>query len=408
MTFRIYIATVLIALGLSTPAIAQTHPPVPFKIDVPQEKLERVLGQLKDARFPDRLGNGDWSNGASSLFLEEFRDYITTKYDWRKTEARLNAFPQFMAKVDGYELHYFHVKGEGLNPTPLILSHGWPGSVYEFLHLIGPLTTPSKFGGDAKDAFTVIVPSVPGYGWSELATNKVIGPKTTADLFHKLMTDVLGYQSYGAQGGDIGSLIVSQMAARYPKNVLGVHMNIVPWDWKPVASQTQEEKDWFAKGQVFQRAQFDYFFMQAQEPTTVAFALHDNAVGLSAWILDKIFSWTDHQGAITDAISMDDLATFIMIYALTDTIDTSVWWYKGILTENGGIFHPTPGQKVGVPTGFVIFPRDLLNALPPRTWVEGQYNIVHWTDMQSGGHFAAVEEPDLFLNDVRKFFRLLR
>ncbi len=395
--------------------------PTPFRIQVTQDKLERVVGQFANAHFPPRLGAGDWRLGTSDAFMHTFRDYLVNSYDWRRVEAAMNVYPQFQVRIDGHEVHYFHIKGEGLSPTPLILTHGWPGSVFEFVHLIEQLTEPSKFGLSPDDAFTVVIPSIPGFGWSRLADGKTLGPKSTADLWHTLMTRVLGYQRFGAQGGDLGSLISSQLAARHGQSVIGLHMNIVPWDWKPEDARSPEEQAWFDAGQAYQRAEFDYFFMQAQEPTVLGFALYDNPVGIAAWILDKVYAWSDHKGrndanddgtlspqVLTHAISLDDLATFVMIYALTDTIATSIWWYQGIFSENGGIFHPTPGKKVEVPTGFAIFPKDVMNALPPRSWVEDQYNIVHWTDMARGGHFAAVEAPELFVADVRAFFRNLK
>lgn len=403
---RILFSCILLLLCVGVKGQNTTYDkPEPFKIKIEQDKLERVLTQFKNAKFPDKLASGGWELGTSTNFMKTFRDYLLNDYDWRDTEAALNAFPQYRVDIDGYKVHYYHVKGEGKNPTPVIITHGWPGSVFEFLSVIEPLTKPSKFGGNPEDALTVVIPSVPGFGWSELAENKVIGPKTTADIWQKLMTKVLGYQEFGAQGGDLGSLISSQLAARHSTNVLGVHMNIIPWDWKAEKDRTAEEQAWFENGQSFQKAQFDYFFMQLQEPTTVAFALHDNPVGIASWILDKVYTWTHHNGDVTKAISMNDLATFVMIYALTDTIDSSVWWYNGILTENGGMFHPTPGRKVDVPTGFANFPKDLKNAMPPRTWVENQYNIVHWTVMPRGGHFAAFEEPELFAKDVLDFFK---
>ncbi|WP_299247302.1 epoxide hydrolase family protein [uncultured Aquimarina sp.] len=393
-----------LSLMLSESSSGQVGKPEPFKINIPQEKLNRVLTQFKSTKFPDKLTTGKWDLGTSSNFMETFRTFVLKEYDWRTEETALNKFDQFRVNIDDYNIHYYHVKGEGNNPRPVILSHGWPGSVFEFLNIIERLTQPSKFGGNTEDALTVVIPSVPGFGWSTLAENKAIGPKTTADLYHKLMTQVLGYQKFGAQGGDIGSLIVSQLAARHPENVVGVHMNIIPWDWKQPENRTPEERAWFDEGQIFQRVQFDYFFMQSQEPTTVAFALHDNPVGIAGWILDKAYSWTDHEGDLTTAISMKDLATFVMIYALTDTIDSSVWWYHGAWLENNGIFHPTPGKKVNVPTAFANFPKDLKNAMPPRSWVEDQYQIVRWTEMSGGGHFAAVEKPALFVKDVLEFF----
>jgi microsomal epoxide hydrolase len=394
-------------VSLSTTTVAKNAEPVAVKVAIPEAKLARVKNQFKQARFPDTLYSGGWEAGSSESLLAELRDYIVNEYDWRGVESKLNAHPQFKVDIEGHSIQYYHVKGEGKNPTPLILTHGWPGSVFEFLHLIEPLTQPSKFGGKAEDAFTVVIPSMPGFGWSKLNGNKPIGPATTAKLWHLLMQEVLGYQHYGAQGGDLGSLVSSHLASKYPESLIGVHMNIIPWAWKPVEQQTPEEKAWFAKGQQFQKAQFDYFFMQAQEPSTVAFALHDNPLGIAAWITDKMYAWVDHKGELKEAISLDDIATFVMIYALTDTIDTSVWFYQGVGIENGQSFHPSPGTAVTVPTAFANFPKDLPNAMPPRSWVEQQYNIKRWTDMPRGGHFAAFEEPELFVDDVRAFFRQL-
>lgn len=378
----------------------------PFTVSISDEKLVTVLDRFRTARFPQRLGNGDWSLGMSDEFMHRFVDYVVNEYDWRAVEQRLNAHPQFRADVDGYGLHFYHVAGEGDNPTPLVLTHGWPGSVYEFLKIIESLTRPSKFGSDPADSFSVVIPSVPGYGFSTLAENKVIAPVTTANLWHKLMTGVLGYSHFGAQGGDIGSLVTSQLAARHPDSLIGVHMNLIPWAWKD--DQTSEEQEWFAKGQEFQKREMDYFSMHVQKPTTPVFALADSPVGLAAWILEKFYIWSDHKGDLTSIYSMEDLATFVMMYALTDTIESSIWWYHGIAIENGGVFHPTPGKRVDVPTAFADFPKDLLIARPPRSWVEGQYDIRQWTAMPRGGHFAALEEPEALVKDIREFFGPLK
>ncbi|MEL7059260.1 MAG: epoxide hydrolase family protein [Acidobacteriota bacterium] len=407
-SLRFLSCTTALAIVLSSAAAAQSGTPRPFEINVSDETLERVLKQFADARFPDRPVADGWALGTDGAFLERFRDFIIEDYDWRAAEARLNSFDNFMVEIDGHQIHYLVAEGEGEQPTPVLMSHGWPGSVWEFMGVIDQLTKPSKYGGDADQALTLVIPSVPGYGWSELKDNRIISPKGVAELFNRLMTEVLGYERYGTQGGDIGSLITAFIAADYSERVLGSHFNIVSFDLKPEEERTEEEKIYWAEAQEFARQQFDYFDMQAQEPNTVAHALYDNPVGISAWILDKFYSWTDHQGDVTEAISMDEIATMIMIYVLTDTIDTSVWMYTGIVSDNGGIFHPTPGEKVEVPSAFALFPAELRIGLPPRSWVEDQYNIVRWTEMPRGGHFAAVEEPDIFVKDVLAFFSQLK
>lgn len=407
-TLRFFLVA-CVAVGSSTSLFAADSQVRPYEVAIPDEVIKRVTGRFTDARFPDQLADGGWSLGASASFMQDFATYMSQEYDWRQAEQKLNAFPQFKVQIDDVDVHFYHVKGEGPSPVPLILTHGWPGSVFEFLDVIGPLTQPSQFGGDANDAFTVVIPSLPGFGFSDAPKDRAIGTKTTANIWNHLMTDVLGYERYAAQGGDLGSLVTSQLAVSYPEKLIGVHLNLVPWAARSLSDLTAEEKTWLAQAMAFTQAELAYFGLQATKPTTPPFALVDSPMGTAAWILEKFYAWSDRgsvNGKITDAFTMEQLATLVSIYTLTETVDTSMWFYHGFVRESQGVY--LAANYVDVPTGVAIFPKDLLNGRPPYSWVAAQYDLRQWTEMPSGGHFAALEEPELFVKDVRNFFRSLR
>lgn len=377
---------------------------IPFIVDVSQATLDHILNRVRETQWPARLDDGQWGYGASYDYMRELADYWVNQYDWRKAEENLNRFPQFKAKIEDLDIHFYHVEGKGPNPLPLILTHGWPGSVFEFVHLIEPLTAPTKFGGDPNDAFTVVIPSLPGYGFSA-KPQKPIGTVTTARLWNTLMTEVLGYQRYGAQGGDLGSLTTAQLASHHPDSLVGAHFNVLGTNPGSPEQMTEEERAWSQAAADFVQRELTYFFLQAQKPMSPAFGLADSPVGLAAWLTEKFKAWSDSKDGIETVFTKDQLLTMIMIYAVTNTIDSSFWFYRG-WAEESGAFHP--GEKITVPTGVALFPADLVNARPPRSIAERDYNIVHWTEMPKGGHFAALEQPELFLNDVRTFFRQVR
>src|ERR1700674_1408609 len=253
----------------------------PFRVAVPKQTLDRILTRVREARWPDRL-EGGWQYGANYDYLKELAAYWTTRYSWRKAEEHLNSFPQFIARVEDFDVHFFHVKGKGPRPVPIVITHGWPGSVVEFLDAIGPLTDPARFGGSADDAFDVVIPSLPGFGFSSKPKEKPIGPVTIARLWHTLMTKVAGYQRFGAQGGDWGSQVTIQLANQFPGALAGIHMSGAGASPVPAAEQTDEARAWVRAAAAFRQAEMHYFNEQQHKPQTVAFALSDNPLGAAA------------------------------------------------------------------------------------------------------------------------------
>jgi pimeloyl-ACP methyl ester carboxylesterase len=375
----------------------------PFHVAIPQQKIDHILARVRTAQWPDKLDADDWRYGANWDYMKQFATYWTTRYDWHKTEAKLNSFPQFKAPVEDFEIHFYHVKGKGPKPVPIVLTHGWPGSVVEFLDVIGPLTDPAHFGGSADDAFDVIVPSLPGFGFSSKPKGKPVGPVTTARLWNKLMTQVLGYPKYGAQGGDWGSSVTTELARQNPANMIGIHLTGAGARPVPDSEQSEDERAWSKAVTIYRATELDYFNEQRQKPQTVAFALSDNPLGAAAWILEKFKVWSDSGNNIEQAFTKEQLLANVMLYLVTDTAGSAVWFYRGAAEEP-----PTSRTKVEVPTGFAAFPKDMAPLQPPKSWLERDFNLVHYTKMPKGGHFAALEQPDLYVRDLRDFFHPLR
>lgn len=358
----------------------------PFHVAVPQATISRILTRVRQARWPDRIDSADWSYGVNWDFMKSLVDYWVTKYDWRKAEANLNRYPQFLARVDDYDIHFYHVRGRGPDPLPLILTHGWPGSVYEFLEAIGPLS---------EAGFDVVVPSLPGFGFSSKPKGKPVGPVTTARLWHKLMTGVLSYPKFGAQGGDWGQAVTIQLAAQFPDAVVGIHLNAAGAGAAGFPEQpSEEERDWQRASVAFRAAEMDYFNEQQHKPQTVSFVLADNPLGAAAWIVEKMKGWSDA------GFTQDQYLTNVMIYLVTDTADTAVWFYRGAGEE------PTQLRgKLTTPMGFAAFPKEMRALAPPRSLIERSFNLVRYTPMPRGGHFACLEQPQLLAADIRDFFR---
>jgi pimeloyl-ACP methyl ester carboxylesterase len=371
-----------------------------FRIDVSESVLTDLRERLARTRWPEPLPGEPWERGASLAYVRELCEYWRTSYDWRKQEAALNAYPQFMCESDGVDIHFWHVRGKGASPVPLILVHGWPGSIFEFHHLIGPLTDPAAHGGDTADAFDVVIPALPGFGFSGRPLEPGWGPARTAKAFHKLMIEI-GYARYGTQGGDWGSAVTSWMAADNPEAVIGSHLNMV-WGFppSPEAAQKPEAKAYLDHAAQIQRDEMGYFFTQATKPMSLAIAQADSPAGIAAWITEKFRTWSDCNGDIESVYTKDQLLTNIMFYWATNSIASAANMYYESRRENAGI------AQMKVPVGVAMFPKEL--ARSPREWVEGRMNITQWTEMPRGGHFAALEQPQLLLDDVRSFFRPLR
>jgi pimeloyl-ACP methyl ester carboxylesterase len=376
----------------------------PFQVNIPQAKIDHIIKRVREAKWPDRLDADDWRYGANWDYMKSLTKYWVEQFDWRKAEANLNRYPQFLARVGDYDIHFYYVKGRGPKPMPLILTHGWPGSVFEFLEAIGPLTDPGSFGGSPDDAFDVVVPSMPGFGFSSKPKGKPAGIGTTAALWNQLMTQVLGYTKYGAQGGDWGYAVTLQLARQYPDSLLGIHFNGL-FDEGPVppeAEQTPEERAWRRSLEAFYAVEWGYFDEQRRKPETVAFALADNPLGTAAWIVEKLKGWSDSPDALEPIFTKDQVLTNVMLYLVTNTVGSSVWFYRGALDD------PGRAGKVAVPTGFASFPHEMLQLNPPQSVLARYYNLVHYTKMPRGGHFAFWEQPQLMVADVRQFFHKLR
>jgi len=381
----------------------------PFKVNIPQTKLDAIYGRLKQATFPRQIpagGSSLWETGSDVQWMQQLRDYWVTQFDWRKAEAKLNRYPQFIATIDGYPIHFYYVQGEGTQARPLILTHGWPGSVLEFINTIEPLTNPSKYGGKAEDAFTVVIPSLPGFGFSGMPS-KPIGAKTAATLWDKLMTEVIGHKTYLAQGGDFGAVVTSYLAYMYPKSVRAIHLNMHVWGTPiPEEEQTPADKAYLAAADADWQQNFDYGRMQINRPLMPGVALHDSPIGTASWIAEKIWLWSDNDGELEKIISKDDIITDIMIYLVGEGgLSGSFWFYRGLASELGGKFHP---GYIQVPTALAQFPKEFVIARPPLETAKRVYNVYRLTKFEKGGHFAAWEQPQLFVEDVRASFHEFR
>lgn len=381
--------------------------PTPFKISIPQATLDAIRAKVRAYEWHEMpVGDGlegTWAYGANLDYMKRLCAYWADGYDWRKWEAALNAFPQFTAKVEDIDIHFIRESGSGKAPTPLILSHGWPGSVFEFLHIIDMLAHPEKHGGDTNEAFTVIVPSLPGYGFSG-KPKRPIGPRSTARLFDGLMSGVLGFRDYIAQGGDWGSVISGWMGYDAP-NCKAVHLNMFGWRSPGVGPENDAEMEYATRAAQLFEFEGAYFREQTTKPQTLSYAMMDSPVGACAWIVEKFHGWSDTRKGFENVYSMDQLLTNVMIYLVTRTFNTATWMYRGLAEDFGGA--PVPAKaRIEKPCGIAAFPVDLI-PFPPRSMVERHVNVVHWSDFAEGGHFAALERPDDLVNDIRAFARKL-
>jgi pimeloyl-ACP methyl ester carboxylesterase len=374
--------------------------PRPFKVAISQDTINAIMAKVAAFHMPDAPEDGGWAYGAEPGYMAGLIDYWKGGYDWWAAQDGLNRFPQFTATVGDLEIHFVHEKGSQPAPRALILSHGWPGSYFEFLHLVEPLAHPERFGGKAEDGFDIIVPSLPGYGFSG-KPKKPISPRTIAAHFDALMTGSLGYATYLAQGGDWGSA-VSGWLAYEGKGCAGAHLNMLGWRSPGVGPETDEEKAQAMKAAGLFEAEGAYFRMHSTKPTTLAYALMDSPVGTCAWIVEKFHGWSDLRGGGIEAVyTKDQLLTNVMIYLVSGTFATSTWLYRGLFEDQSGTTVPL-GARIEKPMGLANFPIDIIPT-PPRSMVERMMNIIHWTDMAEGGHFAALEKPDLLLGEIRAF-----
>ena len=379
--------------------------PQSFALRVPDETLTDLRARLARVRWPDEAPDAGWTHGTSLAYMKELVAYWRERYDWRIHEARLNRWRQFTVPLRGIDLHFIHEPGVGPAPLPLLLSHGWPGSIAEFERIVPMLTDPARFGGNPADAFTVVAPSLPGYTLSFREGQPRLGIVEIADLLAELMTDVLGYRRFAAQGGDWGAFITSCLGAAYPDRLAGIHVNLlaVRRDQTPPSAPTDEEKAYLEELAHWMREETGYMQIQGTRPQTLAYGLTDSPVGLAAWIVEKFRAWSDCGGDVERRFSKDILLTNVMLYWVTGAIGSSFWPYYARAHSAWPISERRP---VRVPTAYASFPREILH--PPRAWAERVYDIRRWTAMPAGGHFAALEEPEALAADIRAFFRDLR
>lgn len=366
----------------------------PFKIDISQSVLDDLQGRLEKIRWTDEPKNADWNYGTNPMYLKELITYWQNTYDWRKQETELNKLSQFTVQIEGTLIHFVHVKGEHQNSKPLLLTHGWPDSFYRFYKVIPMLTS-------GEDSFDVVVPSIPGFGFSDkLAMNT----DQIAGLFGKLMKDILGYFSCFAAGGDLGAIVTKSLANQFPNLVKAIHLTDVGYptgkeDW---SKMSEEEREYGQFIQQWMMREGAYNMIQSTKPQTLGYGLNDSPVGLASWILEKFNTWSDNQGNIENTFTKDELLTNIMIYWVTQTINSSIRTYYQEAKAANSVEGLQSGQKVKSPTGVALFPGE---AQFPKEWANRMANVERYTKMAKGGHFAAMEQPELWAEEIKSFFR---
>ena len=378
-----------------------------FTIQVPDAMLRDLAHRLDTTRWPDEISDSGWEYGTNLAYMRSLTEYWRNRYDWRKEEALLNELPQFRVVLDGFRIHFVHARGKGPTPLPLIVTHGWPGSFVEMRKLIPLLTDPAAHGGKADDAFDVVVPSLPGYGFSDHALERGMDPKRIAGLWVRLMQE-LGYGRFGAQGGDWGSVVSIMLGLDHAERMIGIHLNYIAGRFLLGGSLNAQPEEEIAKTYLGQlRAWWDaeggYSHEQATKPQTLGYGLNDSPVGLAAWIIEKFRTWSDCAGEIESIFTRDEVLTNIMIYWVTQAAASSARLYFESRQKPLGL---SRSNRVELPVAVAVFPKEI--AMPPRALAERGLNIARWTVMPKGGHFAAMEQPELLANDLREFFRPLR
>ena len=379
----------------------------PFTIAVEDSVLEDLQQRLADTRWPDEIPNTGWDYGSNLAYLKELVEHWRTKFDWRAQEAKLNAFSHFKSEVDGLDIHFIHEKGKGPNPIPLVITHGWPSCFFEMTKIIPLLADPASHGGDAADSFDVVAPSLPGFGFSDHAQDRGMEVQRVAGMWNKLMTENLGYPKFAAQGGDIGSGVTARLGYAHADTLYGIHLTSItrPTPYlgpgsRPVTDAEQaliaQRDKWFAD-------EGGYNHIQGTKPQTLAYGLNDSPVGLAAWIVEKYRTWSDCGGDVEKSYTKDELLTIVTIYWVTQTISSSTRMY---FENQKNLWAMEKNQKGPAPAGMAMFPQEI--SKPPREWGERSYDVRRWTEMHSGGHFAALEEPQLLAEEVRAFFRDFR
>jgi microsomal epoxide hydrolase len=380
----------------------------PFKISVAPQVLSDLQQRLEGTRWTYQPEGSDWDAGTDLNYLKDLVDYWRNSYDWRAQEGILNQFAHFKADIGETAVHFVHERGKGPDPFPLILTHGYPDSFYRFAKIIPMLTDPEAYGGSAEDAFDIVAPDLPGYGFSDKPAKSGTLFRVN-DLWAHLMTATLGYKRFGAHGGDWGSTVTEQLARSHSDSVVAIHLTDVPFGhlFQKPNDLSSAEKSFFAKADEWQRKEGAYAMIQSTKPQSLAHGLNDSPAGLAAWIVEKFRAWSDCGGAIESRFTKDELLTHIMIYWTTESIGSSFMPYYDFANASAltwikeGVKKWTGSSRV--PAAFALFPKDIGN--PPREWAERFFDVQRWTEMERGGHFAAMEEPELLVADIRAWFR---
>jgi pimeloyl-ACP methyl ester carboxylesterase len=379
----------------------------PFTVQIPEAELADLQTRLARTRWPDEIAGADWEYGTSLAYLHDLVRYWQEHFDWRAQERAINAFAHFRAAVGGLGIHFIHQRGTGPAPLPLIITHGWPGSFVEMHNILPLLSDPARHGADARDAFDVVIPSLPGYGFSDRPSERGMNPFRIAEVWVELMAG-LGYQRFGAQGGDWGASVATCLGFAHADAVVGIHLNYIPGSYTPYLGPGARELS--AAEQVFvqdrerwAQTEGGYGQIQRTKPQTLAYSLNDSPAGLAAWIVEKFRAWSDCDGEVERRFTKDELLTNIAIYWFSQTIGSSMrLYYEGRQRP----LQFEQGQHIQVPCGLARLPKEV--PMPPREWIERCYNLQHWSELPRGGHFAAMEEPELLAQDIRAFFRPLR
>jgi len=374
--------------------------PEPYTITIPEETLADMHDRLAMTRWPDEIPGSGWEYGTNLAYLKELIAYWHDGFDWHVQENALNRFAHFRAEVDGSGIHFVHERGKGKNPIPIVLLHGWPATFTQMLKIIPLLFDPEGHGGECGDSFDVVVPSLPGFGFSDRPTGPGMSCARMGEMIHTLMTRELGYSQYAIRGSDIGAEIARHLAFVHPESVIGIHLSgATPLMGPPPADLSPGEQRFLGAGQMWMMTQGAYCMIHSTKPQTLAYGLNDSPAGLAAWIVEKFRAWSDCSGNVETRFTKDELLTNLTIYWATGTINSSCRVYY----ETMRTMSPSAGRRIDVPTGMAQFPKDLIPAV--RTWEERFCNLRHWTVMPRGGHFAEMEEPDLLAEDIRTFFR---
>lgn len=379
----------------------------PFTIHVPDDVLDDLRRRLEQTRFPNELPDTGWEYGSNLGYLRDLVQYWRTTFDWRVQEARLNRFQHYKTQVDGLDIHFIHERGQGPNPMPLIMTHGWPSCFFEMTKILPLLTDPGSHGGDPADAFDMVVPSLPGFGFSDPASRRGMDVQGVAGLWHTLMTVNLGYPRFAAQGGDIGAGVTACLGYGYADSLYGIHLTSItrPTPYlgpgsRPLTTAEQALIDQRAR---WQQDEGGYAHIQGTKPQTLAYGLNDSPAGLAAWIVEKYRTWSDCHGDVEARYTKDELLTIVTLYWVTQTIGSSTRMYK---ENQRTLWTMGPDEKIPAPAGMAMFPQEI--ARPPREWGERSYHVLRWEEMPRGGHFAALEEPEFLAQEVRAFFRQFR